>query len=307
MAVTGGRIFVKGLLPECEDEDLHRHFTKFGTVVSATITIDPETLLSRCAGQVQMANPAQVPELLKEEHAIWGHRLTLEEDQHEGKGDAVAHSDTQAGRFRAIQLDELFAPEDVKSYFTAEFGEVADIEFENDENGKWAETAMLRMADPSVLPKIFGKTDHEANGIPFKVRPVVKRLREANYGAADYSDAGRFYIGSLHRDTDDGELATYFSQFGEVDEAVTVPLKEGSHNFFGFVKFTNVTDEISRQMLEETHTIHDRQVNVKPYTRKKGRAAVKVSYQANATWDAPNYDSTSYGGGDSVYSKTAGT
>merc|ERR1719225_121146 len=90
------RFFVAGLLPECEEEDLVRHFSTYGSVAQAMVAREPDTMVSRCCGLVWMGDSKAVEQVLQKEHHIWEHRILVK---------------PQAGEEdEAVDLNEIIGP-----------------------------------------------------------------------------------------------------------------------------------------------------------------------------------------------------
>lgn len=73
------------------------------------------------------------------------------------------------------------------------------------------------------------------------------------------SDEGKLFIGGIAWDTSEEKLRDYFSQFGEVIQAVIMRDKTtGRPRGFGFVVFSDPS--VLDQVLQDKHTIDGRQV-----------------------------------------------
>ena len=76
-------------------------------------------------------------------------------------------------------------------------------------------------------------------------------------------DPGKFFVGSLSWDTDQDSLWNYFSQYGEVSDAVVIMDRQtGRSRGFGFVTFRD--PRCVDSVLRGSHTIDGRQVSAKP-------------------------------------------
>merc|ERR550525_98644 len=69
----GGRqLFVDGLLPECEDQDLRDYFSEFGSIKEASVALEKDTSISRCFATISFYDAQVTQKVLGEKHEIWG-------------------------------------------------------------------------------------------------------------------------------------------------------------------------------------------------------------------------------------------
>jgi len=170
------RFSVTGLLPECDDEDLLAYFGTFGRVVSASVIRERETLLSRCIGNVRMAEAAAAQEVVdKKGHCIWDREIQVERQEGEdtsgaapGEPDASAErtigpqEDGEPGWFFVGKLQEETVEDDVKVYFE-QFGEVAKVLVLKDKDGVSKKCAFVKMGDPTLVDDILAG-EHQLDG-----------------------------------------------------------------------------------------------------------------------------------------------
>jgi len=72
-----GCIWIGDLLPECDDQDLMAYFGKFGQVREAKIEREKRTQLARGFGFLKMGSQMLVDKVLKAQHRIWEHDITV--------------------------------------------------------------------------------------------------------------------------------------------------------------------------------------------------------------------------------------
>mmetsp|Transcript_39067 Transcript_39067/g.54483 ORF Transcript_39067/g.54483 Transcript_39067/m.54483 type:complete len:597 (+) Transcript_39067:100-1890(+) len=144
--------------------------------------------------------------------------------------------------------------EGMRKYFE-QFGEVIDSVVMK----KWAtgisrRFGFITMRQEEAMDAILD-SNHVLDGKNIEVkRALVKGLV--------HIPSKKLYVATLPLDVTDGELKDYFSQFGGVEEAEVMIIKEtGESRGFGFVTFQEI--ESVRKALAQSHSIHDKSIVVK--------------------------------------------
>jgi hypothetical protein len=83
----GTRVFVQGLPPDASWQDVKDHFKEAGSVVFASVSIDPRTGESKCQGIVQYetSEMAQKAKKIMRDYPLNGYNLYVREDVQEGR------------------------------------------------------------------------------------------------------------------------------------------------------------------------------------------------------------------------------
>lgn len=303
------RIYVDGLLPECEDQDVRQHFSQFGKVVEAFVARERDTHLSRCFATVSMQDASVSAKLMKRtDHEIWGTPVvvkitapTVEErpETHVPPPPPIGEALNENGRFFVTGLTQDITEDDLREHF-CKFGEVSDCIVAIDEGGN--HVAAIRLVDPFAVPAVIEES-HEVKGQKLKVdekleKPIIPAVsqtpavtrtpppppsapssRPAGDRPAAVADGetepGKFFVGGCARGTTEDELRAYFSSIGHLIELSLVKDKAtGQSKGCCFITFAEHSDELRTTMLEQTHTINEQAVRIDE-ARKKAKGAGK--------------------------------
>ncbi|VDI01353.1 DAZ-associated protein 1-like isoform X1 [Mytilus galloprovincialis] len=80
---------------------------------------------------------------------------------------------------------------------------------------------------------------------------------------AGRDDPGKFFVGNLSWDTDNDSLWNYFSQYGNVTDAVVIMDRQtGRSRGFGFVTFQD--PNCVSKVIDQGHKIDGREINARP-------------------------------------------
>ncbi|CAK0841950.1 unnamed protein product, partial [Prorocentrum cordatum] len=235
-----GRIFVCGLLPECEDEDLLRYFTKFGRVDSASVCRAKDTDLSLCCGFVFMgdANTAAAVLEAKAEHRLWEH--------------PVQASREPAAEFAAL-IEELGVPQRRLAPRRAQ----ADA------------TAAPPPADGAAAEAAEGGPGPSAEAAGAEgAEPAEHRPSRGG------QDEGWLFVGRIEHETSEQDLEAMFAAAGAVEKVEVMRDRDGVSRKFAFVKMSDqATADFILSSGQEFKLPGGGTVKVGPYTGRVKRSS----------------------------------
>lgn len=285
---AGAHVFVADLQPECEEQDLLNHFGKFSEVLNATIERERATGLSKCLGSIRLADSSAVARLVSIEHRLWGTLLRVATKPFDKFLASVPGDGTDEGYSAMLVCGLVDAgPEEnrekVRTYFT-QFGTVAEVELLADAEGSsQSPSAYVRM---EVLHRVGNETWQ------VQLRRGAKRRKVGGdgppLGAPDLEDVVRFYIGNLPAEAAEDDLLEAFGSLGHIEHVSLARsgsgASKGGSPSYGFVSFgaASVSQELTRQMLEETHYVRGSLVRVQ---KRRGSVTAIIDKGAEAKGD----------------------
>jgi RNA recognition motif-containing protein len=125
------RIFVGGLAPEVDDEDLDKHFSQYGEIKEATVIRDKDTGDSRKFGFVMFNTADGESRVMADSHTVRGRKVTVRLHQDSSSGppengrrdrDSEANSRVFIGR-----LDSIHTKETLREKFEQRFGRITEV------------------------------------------------------------------------------------------------------------------------------------------------------------------------------------
>lgn len=125
------RFFVGGLIPEIEDDDLRQHFRKYGEIEEASVIKERETGTSRKFGFVMLRHSDRVNDVLKDDHLIKGHAVTVKLHA-DSAGAASGDHDSRRGGDDAKKvfigrLDPSVDKAKLHETFEKKFGRISEL------------------------------------------------------------------------------------------------------------------------------------------------------------------------------------
>lgn len=129
------KLFVGGLPPEAQDEDLRKHFQQYGELLEARVICDRATGRSRNFGFIMLHEDSRKDAALRDNHNVCGKRVSVRLHQDmEPLGNSYGSSRTedisQEPELRKVfigRLEPHFTSELLQSRFTERFGKVSDV------------------------------------------------------------------------------------------------------------------------------------------------------------------------------------
>ncbi|CAF0904463.1 unnamed protein product [Didymodactylos carnosus] len=218
--------------------------------------------------------------------------------------------------------------EDLRDYFQ-NFGKITDISIKHDPaTGRSRGFAFLIFDSKEVVKKILSQNDHFVKGR--KVDPKSARRRLAPTSATNlvnpssydsimtqpatnnmqnniysqYNNNRKVFIGGLDPNFPDGELRTYFSQFGKIEE-IDLPYdkEKNERRPFCFISFE--TEQAAQDVLRiQRHSIGDITVDVKrakPKTTTNQQQNLYDAYQQTAQQQYAYGQQSAYSYGQDPY------
>lgn len=205
------RLFVGGLPPEVDDNDLKRHFGSFGELLEAQVIKDRGTGRSRNFGFVMLADPSKQDLVLREPHSIGGRRVSVKLHQDmvsDFAPEPVASRGVDAEMKKVFigRLEQHFTVDMLRDVFCRKFGKVADVflangkkfgfvTFETGQSAKAALDASSTDVDGvTVVIKSADPMKDSAGGVRGGSRgrdsPPREALPPGAYGAYPYGSYG---------------------------------------------------------------------------------------------------------------------
>mmetsp|Transcript_78951 Transcript_78951/g.218472 ORF Transcript_78951/g.218472 Transcript_78951/m.218472 type:complete len:436 (+) Transcript_78951:108-1415(+) len=136
------KLFVGGLPPEAQDDDLRKHFSQYGELLEAQVIRDRATGRSRNFGFVMLPDGARKDQAIHDNHSICGRRVSvrLHQDMEPLGGSALRDEppareapppgpgpDTEPKKVFIGRLEPHFTVDMLRSRFSERFGPVADV------------------------------------------------------------------------------------------------------------------------------------------------------------------------------------
>jgi len=127
------KLFVGGLPPEAQDEDLRNHFKQYGELLEAQVICDRATGRSRNFGFIMLHEEGRKDAILRDNHNVCGKRVSvrLHQDMEPvGNNYGRTEESSQEPEMRKVfigRLEPHFTSELLQSRFTERFGKVSDV------------------------------------------------------------------------------------------------------------------------------------------------------------------------------------
>lgn len=242
--VEGVKIFVGGLARQTKSSDLSEYFAQFGTVVDAVVMYNHSLGVSRGFGFVTFLDKEMAEHVLTQRHTV--HNKSVEA--------------------------KLAIPRDPTARSTRRDGP-RDRTSHRKSNRPQQKGGGQYMGKGNGYHNTRGGGLGSGGGNPMWNRPTVHSSGHppATYGqgqraqatAVPAHDAGcKLFIGGLSWDTNEDGLHAYFSQYGEVMDAMVVYNHTmGVSRGFGFVTFKE--HGVAEAMVEMIHCINEKTVEAK--------------------------------------------
>lgn len=162
---AGVKYFVPGLPTHVTDEELHRHFARFGEVVDAAIVVDKETNQSREFGYVTMADASSQERLLTKTHWLGGKEITLM---------VTKESLAKLGyKIHLGELDSMISPEALKETFS-QFGLVVDVHTPRDpKTGERKNFGFVTFSSPDAFREALSRGSILVQGARVQIKAAA--------------------------------------------------------------------------------------------------------------------------------------
>ncbi|TGZ38089.1 hypothetical protein CRM22_011308 [Opisthorchis felineus] len=174
--------------------------------------------------------------------------------------------------------------------FYSKFGVVTDAVVMKDIAGRSRGFGFVTYEDPQMAEVACNARPHEIDG---KIVDAKKAVPKGDAHPIPDVPVRKIFIGGLRRSVKDSDLFSYFSEFGQIVEAVVMVDKETNQSRgFGFVTFVD-TDSVDRVANETLHSICGFPVDVKKAVAKDDLNVRKKPFAARFGSDAGPRSATS--------------
>ena len=192
-------------------------------------------------------------QMKKDKYAIIAKKLKLSLHNHTSPSDSSkAPSENAEMRFFVGRLCPLIDEKDLKIYFSS-FGEVVDVFFPRDSNGKtrgFAYVTFSRMVSDPM------KTSHAING-----HDIYFDLSHCKQDQ-DFSTQTVLASGIIYESTDDA-IINHFSKYGTVVRVTRSKETRRKFSRWAFIHFENC-ESAKKTLMESTHVIDGHLLDVRP-------------------------------------------
>jgi len=170
----GFKYFVPGLPESVTDEDLNKHFSKYGHVIDAAIVTEKGTEKSRGFGYVTMRDSDSRDPLLNDTHLLGGKEINV-----------LLTKDSLTGNVKKIHLGNLredIQADAIREVFS-QFGQVLDVHTPKDAKSlKRQNFGFVTFANDSAFKAALSAGTVEVEGCAVKVKPAAQSQDDGGKG-----------------------------------------------------------------------------------------------------------------------------
>ncbi|XP_046662276.1 heterogeneous nuclear ribonucleoprotein A1, A2/B1 homolog [Homalodisca vitripennis] len=174
-------------------------------------------------------------------------------------------------------LDYRTTDESLKEFFL-KWGEIVDVVVMKDPNTKRSRGfGFITYARSNMVDDAMAKRPHVVNGRQVETKRAIPRTEIGNPEAE--ASVKKLFIGGLKETINEDDLKKYFEEFGNIiNISVPVNKENGSKRGFAFIEFDDY-DPVDKVILQRSHVIKGKSVDVRKALSKEIISRVKGGYQ----------------------------
>uniref|UniRef100_A0A7S3UWI8 RRM domain-containing protein n=1 Tax=Heterosigma akashiwo TaxID=2829 RepID=A0A7S3UWI8_HETAK len=151
--------------------------------------------------------------------------------------------------------------EDGLKFYFEKFGKLKDCAVMKDKfTGQPRGFGFVQFEDASAVDKVLAE-EHTIDGRVLDIKKAISR-EHAPRAISEKIDVKKIFVGGLEQAVTEGDFKDYFGKFGDITDAVVMMDRNTNRSRgFGFVTYADA--ESVNRVMNETHTLRDKVVEIK--------------------------------------------